>query len=116
MAEEEKKQSNDRADMMKERIKPLPESAGLDDEQLRQLCRELHAAIDKVSYKYLSQHRLIYQLSTTVAIFSFIFYFKADEQRYDADYKIEKHNKETDELKRKHAELKGGFLHKMELI
>ena len=42
--------------------------------------RELHAAIDK-----------------------------ADESRYDAEYKIEKHNKETEELKRKHAELKGNF-------
>merc|ERR1712193_241960 len=75
--DEVKKLENDRADQMKDRIKPLPDSSGMDEEQLKQLCRELHAAIDK-----------------------------ADEQRYDAEYKIEKHNKETEELKRKHAELK----------
>ena len=31
-----------------DRIKPLPSTEGMDDEQLRQLARELHAAIDKV--------------------------------------------------------------------
>ena len=31
-----------------DRIKPLPSTDGLDDEQLKQLARELHAAIDKV--------------------------------------------------------------------
>lgn len=32
-----------------DRIKPLPSTDGLDDEQLKQLARELHAAIDKVT-------------------------------------------------------------------
>lgn len=40
-------------------------------------------------------------------ISSSVFWIQADEQRYDAEYKIEKNNKETEELKRKHAELKG---------
>ena len=47
--EEVKKLENDRAEQMKDRIKPLPDSSGMDEEQLKQLCRELHAAIDKVN-------------------------------------------------------------------
>ena len=42
----------------KETLKPLPSCDGMDDEQLRQLARELHAAIDKVSIfvkKFLKQ-------------------------------------------------------------
>ena len=34
-----------------DRIKPLPSTEGMDDEQLRQLARELHSAIDKVCFK-----------------------------------------------------------------
>ena len=48
--DEVKKLENERADQMKDRIKPLPESSGMDEEQLKQLCRELHAAIDKVKH------------------------------------------------------------------
>ena len=36
----------------------------------------------------------------------FHFLFKADEQRYDACYKVDKAKKETDELRNKHKELK----------
>merc|ERR1739848_157465 len=35
--DEVKKLENDRADQMKDRIKPLPESSGMDEEQLKQL-------------------------------------------------------------------------------
>ncbi|CAG5104731.1 Oidioi.mRNA.OKI2018_I69.chr1.g1490.t1.cds [Oikopleura dioica] len=77
LAEEASALASAREETLKERVKPLPEYTSMDEEQLKQLCRELHAAIDK-----------------------------ADEQRYDAEYKIEKNNKETEELKRKHAELK----------
>jgi len=48
LKDEENKLNDSRAEAMKDRIKPLPESSGLDEEQLKQLCRELHAAIDKV--------------------------------------------------------------------
>ena len=44
-----------------------------------------------------------------VLLHDFKYRIQADEQRYDAEYKIEKYNKETEELKRKHAELKGKF-------
>ncbi|CBY30613.1 unnamed protein product [Oikopleura dioica] len=77
LASEVAANSSARDEALQERVKPLPDYASMDEEQLKQLCRELHASIDK-----------------------------ADEQRYDAEYKIEKHNKETEELKRKHAELK----------
>ena len=36
-----------------DRIKPLPSTEGMDDEQLRQLARELHSAIDKVCFQNL---------------------------------------------------------------
>merc|ERR1711917_36416 len=77
IAAEKAKMDEESKSAIGDRIKPLPSTEGMDDEQLRQLARELHAAIDK-----------------------------ADEQRYDACYKVDKAKKETDELRNKHKELK----------
>merc|ERR1739838_1168762 len=77
LAAEQKRIADESAAAIADRIKPLPSTDGLDDEQLKQLARELHAAIDK-----------------------------ADEQRYDSIYKVEKSKKETEELANKHKELK----------
>merc|ERR1712168_336911 len=77
IAAEKAKMDEESKSAIGDRIKPLPSTDGLDDEQLKQLARELHAAIDK-----------------------------ADEQRYDAIYKVEKSKKETEELANKHKELK----------
>jgi hypothetical protein len=53
VAAETSKLEADRKEIMKERLRPLPSAAGLDDEQLKQLCRELHAAIDKVDIVFI---------------------------------------------------------------
>ena len=45
-------------------------------------------------------------INTVSSLRSPQFKFKADEQRYDACYKVDKAKKETDELRNKHKELK----------
>ena len=48
IAAEKAKMDEESKSAIGDRIKPLPSTEGMDDEQLRQLARELHAAIDKV--------------------------------------------------------------------
>ena len=48
LAADQKRIADESAAAITDRIKPLPSTDGLDDEQLKQLARELHAAIDKV--------------------------------------------------------------------
>ena len=43
-----------------------------------------------------------------------LYFIKADEQRYDACYKVDKAKKETDELRNKHKELKGKLLYSID--
>ena len=50
LAAEQKRIAEESAAAIADRIKPLPSTDGLDDEQLKQLARELHAAIDKVIF------------------------------------------------------------------
>merc|ERR1712168_1727680 len=47
IAAEKAKMDEESKSAIGDRIKPLPSTEGMDDEQLRQLARELHAAIDK---------------------------------------------------------------------
>merc|ERR1712113_1234507 len=67
-------------EVLAERVQDLPDMFSLDDEALKQLCRELHAKIDK-----------------------------ADDLRYDIEVKVVKNNKEIDELNQKIFELRGKF-------
>merc|ERR1711915_343991 len=78
IAAEKAKMDEESKSAIGDRIKPLPSCEGMDEEQLRQLARELHAAIDK-----------------------------ADEQRYDAEYKVDKAKTEAADLAAKAKEIKG---------
>merc|ERR1712053_40737 len=67
-------------EVLSERIIELPEMSGFDDEALKQLCREIHARIDKT-----------------------------DDLRYDIEAKVLKNAKEIEELNQKIFELRGKF-------
>jgi len=67
-------------EVLAERISVLPGMGGLSDEELKQLCREIHAKIDKT-----------------------------DDTRYDIEAKVLKNNKEIEELNQKIFELRGKF-------
>merc|ERR1712113_1298018 len=67
-------------EVLGERITPLPDLSGMDDEAVKQLLREIHAKIDKI-----------------------------DDARYDMEVKVTKNNKEIDELNQKIFELRGKF-------
>merc|ERR1712157_465071 len=62
IAAEKAKMDEESKSSIGDRIKPLPSTEGMDDEQLRQLARELHAAIDKADeQRYDHATRLIRQ-------------------------------------------------------
>jgi len=67
-------------EVLTERIQDLPSMGSLSDEELKQLCREIHAKIDKT-----------------------------DDLRYDIEAKVLKNTKEIDELNQKIFELRGKF-------
>merc|ERR1711990_864137 len=67
-------------DALAERIIALPDMSAFDDEALKQLCREIHARIDKT-----------------------------DDTRYDIEAKVLKNTKEIEELNQKIFELRGKF-------
>merc|ERR1712150_307937 len=67
-------------EVLGERITPLPDLNGMDDEALKQLLREIHSKIDKI-----------------------------DDARYDMEAKVTKNNKEIDDLNQKIFELRGKF-------
>merc|ERR1712053_21339 len=82
--DELKKEAENKAakkkEVLAERIQDLPNMASMDDEALKQLCREIHAKIDKT-----------------------------DDLRYDIEAKVLKNNKEIEELNQKIFELRGKF-------
>ena len=59
MAEERSRVEAESKAAMSERIKPLPSLEGMEDEQLKQLARELHAAIDKVSGEQTAHQNIV---------------------------------------------------------
>jgi len=67
-------------EVLAERITQLPNLNSMNDEDLKQLCREIHAKIDKI-----------------------------DDARYDMEAKVAKNNKEIDDLNQKIFELRGKF-------
>jgi len=67
-------------EVLAERIQPLADLNSLSDEDLKQLCREIHSKIDKI-----------------------------DDSRYDMEAKVAKNNKEIDDLNQKIFELRGKF-------
>jgi len=67
-------------EVLAERIQPLPNLNSMNDEDLKQLCREIHSKIDKI-----------------------------DDARYDMEAKVAKNNKEIDDLNQKIFELRGKF-------
>ncbi|CAG5111805.1 Oidioi.mRNA.OKI2018_I69.chr2.g6078.t1.cds [Oikopleura dioica] len=71
-AAEKKKQ------VLSERIVPLPNLSGMSDDELRQLCREIHSKCDKV-----------------------------DEERYDLEIKVNKFDSEVKDLEIKIMDLRG---------
>lgn len=67
-------------EVLAERIQALPNLNSMNDEDLKQLCREIHSKIDKI-----------------------------DDARYDMEAKVAKNNKEIDDLNQKIFELRGKF-------
>lgn len=67
-------------EVLAERIMALPNLNSMNDEDLKQLCREIHSKIDKI-----------------------------DDARYDMEAKVAKNNKEIDDLNQKIFELRGKF-------
>jgi len=67
-------------DTLAERIQELPNMASMDDEALKQLCREIHSKIDKT-----------------------------DDARYDIEAKVNKNLTEIKELNQKIIDLRGKF-------
>merc|ERR1712110_1396622 len=67
-------------EVLAERILELPDMNSLSDEELKQLCREIHAKIDKT-----------------------------DDVRFDIEAKCLKNNKEIEDLNQKIFELRGKF-------
>jgi len=67
-------------EVLAERIQPLPDLNSMNDEELKQYLREIHAKIDKI-----------------------------DDSRFDMEAKVTKNNKEIDDLNQKIFELRGKF-------
>jgi len=67
-------------EVLAERIQPLPDLNSMNDEELKQYLREIHAKIDKI-----------------------------DDARFDMEAKVTKNNKEIDDLNQKIFELRGKF-------
>ncbi|CAG5110368.1 Oidioi.mRNA.OKI2018_I69.chr2.g4778.t1.cds [Oikopleura dioica] len=75
-----KDKAEKKAAKIAERLPPLPDISTLDEDAIRQLCRELHAQTDKT-----------------------------DDNRYDLEIKNQKMNKEIDELRKRVQEVKERF-------
>jgi hypothetical protein len=76
-----KKEADDKKnEVLNERLPILPNLTTMDEEQVRQLCRELHAQTDKT-----------------------------DDSRYDLEIRSKKLQKEIDDLNQKIADIKGKF-------
>lgn len=67
-------------EVLAERIQALPDLNSMNDEELKQYLREIHAKIDKI-----------------------------DDSRFDMEAKVVKNNKEIDDLNQKIFELRGKF-------
>jgi len=80
LQKEAERKAAKKKEVLSERITPLPDMSGMSDEELKQLCREIHAKIDKT-----------------------------DDLRYDIEAKVLKNNKEIEELNQKIFELRGKF-------
>jgi len=80
LSKEAERKAARKKEVLSERILPLPDMSGMNDEELKQLCREIHAKIDKT-----------------------------DDLRYDIEAKVLKNNKEIEELNQKIFELRGKF-------
>jgi hypothetical protein len=81
LQKEAERRAAKKKEILAERIASLPSNiAGMNDEELKQLCREIHGKIDKV-----------------------------DDLRYDIEAKVTKNNKEIEELNQKIFELRGKF-------
>jgi hypothetical protein len=80
LAKEAARKAAKKKEVLGERLMEFPDLNGLDDEALKQLCREIHAKIDKV-----------------------------DDLRFDIEAKCTKHNKEIEDLNQKIFELRGKF-------
>jgi alanyl-tRNA synthetase len=80
LQKEAERKAAQKKEVLAERIISLPDMSGFDDEALKQLCREIHARIDKT-----------------------------DDTRYDIEAKVLKNTKEIEELNQKIFELRGKF-------
>jgi len=80
LQKEAEKKAARKKEVLAERITSLPNMLSLTDEELKQLCREIHSKIDKT-----------------------------DDNRYDIEAKVIKNSKEIDELNQKIFELRGKF-------
>merc|ERR1712010_320813 len=80
LTKEAERRAAKKKEVLTERIQDLPSMGSLSDEELKQLCREIHAKIDKT-----------------------------DDLRYDIEAKVLKNTKEIDELNQKIFELRGKF-------
>jgi len=80
LQKEAEKKAAKKKEVLAERITALPNMLSLSDEELKQLCREIHSKIDKT-----------------------------DDNRYDIEAKVVKNSKEIDELNQKIFELRGKF-------
>merc|ERR1711881_413988 len=72
LQKEAERKAAQKKEVLAERIISLPDMSGFDDEALKQLCREIHARIDKT-----------------------------DDTRYDIEAKVLKNTKEIEELDQK---------------
>merc|ERR1712094_94481 len=70
--------SKKKKQVLSERVQPLPSLNGMSDDELRQLCREIHSKCDKV-----------------------------DEERYDLEVKVQKFDSEVKDLEIKIMDLRG---------
>jgi len=80
LAKEAERKAARKREVLLERIIALPNMRTMTDEDLKQLCREIHSKIDKT-----------------------------DDARFDLEAKVTKNNKEIDELNQKIFELRGKF-------
>jgi len=80
LTKEAERKAARKREVLAERIASLADMSGMSDEELKQLCREIHSKIDKT-----------------------------DDSRYDIEAKVQKNSKEIDELNQKIFELRGKF-------
>jgi len=80
LQKESERKAARKKEVLAERIQPLPDLNSMNDEELKQYLREIHAKIDKI-----------------------------DDSRFDMEAKVTKNNKEIDDLNQKIFELRGKF-------